>query len=185
MRRKMKMKREKKTNNSHFSSRYTFMYNVVNILMPYQPHILPTCLILTEHSRCNTACNSLQYHRPSIEILHHPCPAPPNEKPLLLSGELLLTIWLAGAADVGGLHSWIERGGGDAGWCVVVITQCQHSTHSPPHEQLLEELGVGGVPSASSLIATTHPPCKQTLAAVVVVLVAVVVVLSVVHHRCR
>ena len=111
MRRKMKMKREKKTNNFHFSSRYTFMYNVVNILMPYQPHILPTCLILTEHSRCNTACNSLQYHRPSIEILHHPCPAPPNKKPLLLSGELLLMIWLAGAADVGGLHSWTERGG--------------------------------------------------------------------------
>ena len=65
----------------------------------------------------------------------------------------------------------------------VVVTQC-HSTHSPPHEQLLEELGLGGVPSAS-LIATTHPPCKQTLTAVVVVLVAVVIVLSVVHHRCR
>ena len=107
----LKMKREKKTNNFHFSSGYTFMYNVVNILMPYQPHILPTCLTLTEHSRCNTACNSPQYHRPSIEILHHPCPAPPNEKPLLLSGELLLIIWLAGPADVGGLHSWIEQGG--------------------------------------------------------------------------
>ena len=65
----------------------------------------------------------------------------------------------------------------------IVVTQC-HSTHSPPHEQLLEELGVGGVPSAS-LIATTHPACKQTLTAVVVVLVAVVIVLSVVHHRCR
>jgi hypothetical protein len=30
----------------------------------------------------------------------------------------------------------------------VVVTQCQHSTHSPPHEQLLEGLDAGGVLSA-------------------------------------
>ena len=81
--------------------------------------------------------------------------------------------------------------GGDAGWCVVVITQCQHSTHSPPHEQLLEELGVGGVPSTLSLIATTHPPCKQMLAVVVVVLVVVIIVcpssllIATTHPPCK
>jgi len=58
---------------------------------------------------------------------------------------------------------------------------------SPPHEQLLKELGVGGVPSTLLSIATAYPACKQMLAAVVVVLVVVVVVvvlLSVVY-RCR
>ena len=57
---------------------------------------------------------------------------------------------------------------------------------SPPHEQLLKELGVGGVPFATLLsLATAHPPCKQMLAAVVVMLVAAVILLSVVHVVCH
>ena len=57
---------------------------------------------------------------------------------------------------------------------------------SPPHEKLLKELGVGGVPSATLLlIATTHPPCKQMLAAVVVMLVAGIILLSVIHVVCQ
>ena len=56
---------------------------------------------------------------------------------------------------------------------------------SPPHKQLLKELGVRGVLSATLLlIATAHPPCKQMLAAVVVVLVAAIILLSVVHVVC-
>jgi hypothetical protein len=85
----------------------------------------------------------------------------------------------------------------EAGWCIVVVTQCQCSTHSPPHEQSLEELGVGGMLSALSSVVhwchvihhhcrwLPHPPCKQTLAVVVVVvLVAAIVVLSIVHWSC-
>ena len=57
---------------------------------------------------------------------------------------------------------------------------------SPPHKQLLKELDVGGVPSATLLlIATAHPLCKQMLAAVVVVLVAAIILLSVVHVVCH
>ena len=76
---------------------------------------------------------------------------------------------------VRGSVGWSRRS-----WMVVVVlvaivTSCQHSTHSPPHEQLLEELDMGGVPSTLSPIATDHPPCKQTLTAEVVVLIAIVV----------
>ena len=57
---------------------------------------------------------------------------------------------------------------------------------SPPHEQLLKELGVGGARFATLLsLATAHPPCKQMLAVVVVVLVAAVILLSVVHVICH
>ena len=56
---------------------------------------------------------------------------------------------------------------------------------SPPHKQLLKELGVGGVPSASLSIATAHPPCKQMLASVVGVIVVVVVVLLSVVYWCH
>ena len=53
---------------------------------------------------------------------------------------------------------------------------------SPPHEQLLKELDVGGARFATLLsLATAHPPCKQMLAVVMVVLVATVIVLCIVH----
>ena len=43
----------------------------------------------------------------------------------------------------------------------------RHSTHPPPHKQLLVRLGVGGVSSRSPLPAPTcEPPCEQVLAAV-------------------
>ena len=57
---------------------------------------------------------------------------------------------------------------------------------SPPHEQLLKELDVGGARFATLLsLATAHPPCKQMLAAVVVMLVAAIILLSIVHVVCR
>jgi hypothetical protein len=42
-----------------------------------------------------------------------------------------------------------------------------HSTHQPPHKQLLVRLGVGGVSSQSPLpLPTCEPPCEQVLTAV-------------------
>lgn len=42
----------------------------------------------------------------------------------------------------------------------IVTAHHRHSSHSPPHEQLLEELGAGGVPSA---VHTRNPPYEQWL----------------------
>ena len=42
----------------------------------------------------------------------------------------------------------------------IVIAHHWHSSHSPPHEQLLKELGAGGMLSA---VHTHNPPYKQWL----------------------
>jgi len=42
----------------------------------------------------------------------------------------------------------------------IVIAHHQHSSHSLPHEQLLEELGAGGVLLA---VHTCNPPYEQWL----------------------
>lgn len=62
---------------------------------------------------------------PSLVIHHLTSSPPPNEKPLLHSGELLLAFWLTGAASVGGLllaysKGWV-RMVGDGGIVIVVI----------------------------------------------------------------
>jgi hypothetical protein len=43
---------------------------------------------------------------------------------------------------------------------VVVVIHCQYSSHNTLHEQLLKELGVGGM---SSAVHTHDPPYKQWL----------------------
>jgi hypothetical protein len=45
----------------------------------------------------------------------------------------------------------------------IVTAHRQHSSRSPPHEQLLEELGAGGMLSA---VHTRNPPYEQWLVGV-------------------
>jgi hypothetical protein len=56
-----------------------------------------------------------------------------------------------------------SSGGGGAPIITIVTTHRWHSSHSPPHEQLLEELGAGGLLSA---MHTRNPPYEQWLVGV-------------------
>jgi hypothetical protein len=56
----------------------------------------------------------------------------------------------------------------------------RHSSHNPPLEQLLKDMGLGGVSSVVIIKSSIHPPCNQMLAAAVVVLLTAIIV-TVVH----